>query len=119
MSTVIQFPNASASKVIQPKRKGRYPSKVTKLRTAWLKRYEKTLANKEKTQSHKSLVACDDLPRGSDYFYSWLASMLECLKNGGERAASEFLRTHPAQSDWAECAGNLLRHIMDSKHSSK
>lgn len=119
MSTIIQFPNASASKVIQPKRKGRYPSKVTKLRTAWLKRYEKTLANKAKTQPLKSPVACEDLSHGADHFYSWLASLLECLKTGGEDAASEFLRTHPAQSDWPECAGNLLRQCMAAQHSAK
>lgn len=103
MSKVLFHPNADASKIIQPSRKGRYPSKVTKLRTAWLKRYDEELAKKRRKRQSETA------------FWSWMQSMLQCLQAGGEDAMAEFLRAQPASPDWAECAANLLRGFQGEK----
>lgn len=103
MSKVLFHPNADASKIIQPSRKGRYPSKVTKLRTAWLKRYDEELAKKRRKRQSETA------------FWSWMQSMLQCLRAGGEDAMAEFLRAQPASPDWAECAANLLRGFQGEK----
>jgi len=99
MSTVIQFPNASASKVIQPKRKGRYPSMVTKLRTAWLKRYDEKLAS---SRLHTQPT--------DDPFSEWSCAFLSSISTDGEPGAIEFLRLNPPMQEWAECLSNLLRN---------
>jgi hypothetical protein len=103
MSKVLFHPNADASKIIQPLRKGRYPSKVTKLRTAWLKRYDEGLAKKRRERESEA------------DFWCWMQSMLQSLQAGGERAMAEFLRTHPVCPGWAECAANLLRGFQGEK----
>lgn len=103
MSKVLFHPNADANKVIQPTRKGRYPSKVIKLRTAWLKRYDEELAKKRRKRESETA------------FWSWMQSMLQCSRAGGEDAMAEFLRAHPVSLDWAECAANLLRGFQGEK----
>ena len=103
MSKVLFHPNADASKIIQPLRKGRYPSKVTKLRTAWLKRYDEELAKKRRERESETA------------FWCWMQSMLQCLQAGGKDAMSEYLRVHPVSPEWAECAANLLRGFLNER----
>lgn len=114
MSNVIQFPNSSASKVIQPKRKGRYPSKVTKLRTAWRKRYEKELANSNDWMRHW---------KDGDPFSEWAAACwLHCLTldlsdfERANNAFQEYLKNNPpASQEWLMCLHSMILHERKPK----
>lgn len=113
MSTVLFHPNSDASKVVQPLRKGRYPSKVTNLHTARSKRHDEELAKKRRehaAMNARAIAILLEAEANDKGFLTWLHDYLKVShEGGGEFELEKYLSEIPRSPGWVESAAVVLR----------